>query len=681
MKKASLQNELQKLRNYIKNIDSKRKLTKAEMTVYSYTISGMIEHIYSLIATGAYTPTDDSLDELFDIIENVRNTAIHYNKSGDFSVMLSYAKDIDSVAPETFSTSILEKLKRITTYSSVPDCLLVANSDELKIRDGNHIYQDSILFENIRTKETLYVPREHVYILEDKITGSVSYLVRFSPDNDCFYKKGSEPTVKTSVNSLYNKRYFAPGYINRKEKIIDLDKSINKIISQILLDPYKLQLVVHSHGRDSYSFNAHNVVDDYLRYHVIDENIALGKFSIKEQVINTSTLHINNKMPYNFEKVMLDNASLRDVLFIETFLKDVNTYREKLQEAAAEGLNVTSYAKHSLLLEVYKRGPHNFSEQFVKTYPEFADIFYEYRSVRNSLAHTPVDNENEREQLISALEEHNDRLFDLLNEVYRVYSKDKRKYPYAYLKNGVKLEDSKLFHNKTDLYHIYKHTGEITIVNGIKYLRLNVKGRDDLYIQADGTVYVYNYNTESSYECISPANGTHIVEIDKNGVAKKSKENPYSPRGPISFDSGENALLQAYNYLQHFPQSDSKDFFRDHNIRSLPIITVYDAMGPAYNEPLKVVLSRRFNQKFLPRELLEGCKCKLYDDIDKPIEILNKDNKIIATIYYGNIKKNGTITQVCKNGCERDIAHGKYTLRNSDTSQIITQVKLERNKR
>ena len=680
MRKNSLQYELDKLKSYIKEIDGNRRLTKAQLTIYAYTISGMIEHIYSLIATGAYTPFDDSLDDLFNIVEFVRNTAIHYNKSADFNVMISYARDIIKATPQSFSKSITERL-RIAINSPYQNCLLVSNSAELKITDGDYIVQDTILFENIRTKEKLYIPKKNVYIVENKITGTTSYLVKFSPENSCFYKNNDDPTIQVSINQMYSKKYFVSGYPHGKEKVVDLEKSINKIISHIIAEPYKSHLVVHSHGRDTYSFSAYNIIDDCLKYHQIDENIALGKFSLKEQSIDTRTTSISSRLPHGFEKAILDNASLRDVLFIETFLKGVNAYREKLKEAEEEGVEITNYAKHSLLLELYKKGPHNFSEQLIKTYPEFAELFYEYRSVRNSLAHTPIDDEILREELISSLEEHNDRLFAILNDVYHVYSKDKRKYPYAYLKGGVKLDNSKLFNNKTELYNIYKHTGETIVINGVKYLRLMSKEKNNLYIQADGTVYIYNYNTESSYECVSPVNGTRIVEIDKNGIVSKSKENPYSPRSPIHFDAGGNALLEAYNYLQHFPQADSKELYKNHEIKSLPIITVYDAMGPSYNEPLKSVLSRRFNHKFLPRELFEGNKCVLYDDIDRPIEILNKDNQIVATIYYGNIKKNGTITQVCKDGQEREIPHGRSTLRNSDTSKIITPVTLERKRK
>ena len=355
MKKSSLQNELHRLKNYLKELNVKRRLTKIELTMHSYTIAGMIEHIYSLISTGAYTPADDSLDELFDIIETVRNTAVHYNKSADFHVMEEHAQRIINATPEEFSQTIIEKIKKTTSTTSYPDCLLVANSAEIKIKDGDYIVGDSILFENIRTKEKLYIPKKHVYILENKTTGSVSYLVRFSSEVDCFYKAGENPTIKVSNAKMYAEHFFVPGYINGVEKIVDIDKSINKIISKIIQDPYKLQLVIHSNGRNSYQFNAHNLIDDFLRYHQIDENIALGKFSVKEQTINASTDHIIKRLPHGFDRVMLEKASLRDILFIETFLKDVNAYREKLQEAEEENVEVSNFAKHSLLLEIFTR--------------------------------------------------------------------------------------------------------------------------------------------------------------------------------------------------------------------------------------------------------------------------------------------------------------------------------------
>ena len=72
---------------------------------------------------------------------------------------------------------------------------------------------------------------------------------------------------------------------------------------------------------------------------------------------------------------------------------------------------------------------------------------------------------------------------------------------------------------------------------------------------------------------------------------------------------------------------------------------------------------------------------KLYNDINKPIEILDKNNNIITTIYYGYVHKNGTITQVLSNGEQVEIEYGESVSRSLDTSEVIKEIKLGRNKR
>jgi hypothetical protein len=100
-----------------------------------------------------------------------------------------------------------------------------------------------------------------------------------------------------------------------------------------------------------------------------------------------------------------------------------------------------------------------------------------------------------------------------------------------------------------------------------------------------------------------------------------------------------------------------------------------------YSDRLKNFILRRNNQHFLPRELLSCCKCKFYNDLNKPIEILDKNNNIIATIYYGHVNKNGKITQVLSNGEEKEIEYGESVSRSLDTSEVIKEIKLERNTR
>ena len=63
------------------------------------------------------------------------------------------------------------------------------------------------------------------------------------------------------------------------------------------------------------------------------------------------------------------------------------------------------------------------------------------------------------------------------------------------------------------MVYIIKRNGSVVPFNQDKIITAINKA----FIEVDGSLYVYNYYSESSYECIAPKGYTQIVEI----VAKK----------------------------------------------------------------------------------------------------------------------------------------------------------------
>jgi hypothetical protein len=675
MDKSSLQTELNKLKEYLNKVKKNKAKSGNELLIRSYTITGMIETIYSLIRTGAYDAIDGSLDETFSLVNDARNLALHYGTSADFFKMSEKANEIVAMSPEEFDKSIAERINEYIKKES-DDYLHVYKTDSVRITDSDSIHKDSFLIENLRTKEKIYVPREHLIILENRNTGDVSYLLKLTDDAKVYYKeKEGIPTSIVSLKELYKRKKLDNAY-RGKPKLVKFDSVIAKMAKLVQSDPYSdLHFSYFYDGKNYYS-KVYNVLSDYLQRHTMNERLALGKFQIKNasKIIESKEIEV----PSLDKKELLNKATTKDLFYIELFLKEYNAYKEKTKDLGndAEAL----YAKHALLLELYKNGPAYFSDKLINSNSDLATLFYSYRDQRNILSHSPI-NDHERVALIDNLERYNDALVEVLQPAYSLYGKDKRKYPHAYLPGTISIKDGKLLHNKMGEYNVYKHSGETLMLGGVKYLRLNYRDNPNLYIKVDGSLYVYNYYSESSYECIAPKGYTQIVEIDKNGTITPSKFNPLEGKEPILADFNQDSLFQAYNYLKHYPQSETGYFERKYNIRCAPIITINNAAGPYISDRLKNVIIRRNNQHFLARELLSACKCKIYDDIDKPIEILDKNNNIIATIYYGHVNKNGKITQVLSNGEEKEIEYGESVSRSLDTSEVIKEIKLERNTR
>ena len=111
MNKTSLENEFNKLQMYIAKINKKNNISPNEMLVHSYTLTGMIETIYSLISTGAYDSIDGSSVKLFEVIEQARNLALHYGESANFYKITSKARDISALSPKEFDDILAERLE------------------------------------------------------------------------------------------------------------------------------------------------------------------------------------------------------------------------------------------------------------------------------------------------------------------------------------------------------------------------------------------------------------------------------------------------------------------------------------------------------------------------------------------------------------------------------------------
>ena len=176
----------------------------------------------------AYDAIDGSSTKLFATIEQARNLAIHYGESANFYKMSSKAEDIITYTPQEFDNIIAERLDALEASTS-NDYLQIYKTTEVSISDSDAIYKNSFLIENSKTKEKIYVPREHLVILENRHTGTTSYLLKLSEDSKVYYKANDEtPTTITSLKELYKRGKFNNAY-RGKPRIVPFDNILAKI--------------------------------------------------------------------------------------------------------------------------------------------------------------------------------------------------------------------------------------------------------------------------------------------------------------------------------------------------------------------------------------------------------------------------------------------------------------------
>lgn len=671
MNKNSLEKEFKKLKHYLKKVNEVGNPNSfTQRNIISHTIIGIIMSIHNLINTGAYTQEDNLSDELFSTIEDARHTAVHYGYFNDYNNIYPEAQKIISSIPKEFNTNFASRLNTLeyneqnTYYQIFPNANIEIKNDFL---DG------FVTFFNKSNGEMLHIANEDIISVENSFNNSFSYIIKDTEEKQFFYKPNSnEVSEKINFSDLKNLKIFKQFKVS--EKRIKLDEIIKKLMESLKEDTYSNMLLTYRYNNKNHSIPVHKILRDFLFERKIDEKILSSKFSLDKYEIENATSIEIGKLSI---KDMIKTLSLSDILYIELFLKRYDSYLELQETAKENNLELSTYAKQSLLINLFEVGASSLSDKFIRSDSDFLTLYYEYKKIRNNLAHYAITSNEDKELLISNIEKYSTAFHSIISKIYNSYCKEKSKNPFLKLPQP-KDYDGKhyIINNKTNRYLSIKHLGICKIINGKKYLRIDTENKNT-YLEVDGSLFLLDYNTLTSRECIIPLEYARFVEIDCNN-GKISHSN-FKPKNDsiVNVDSFMQTLLQAQDYLKSYPQYD-KHASKPH----FSAITFFDKFGnPIYTEGLKNLIYRRYSQKIMPINLLQATNLLIPKDIDEPIMILDKEKNPIAKIYLAslnNVNGEETLMQLLKNMTQKEIEYGKLLPKDLKTNQITMTRKEER---
>lgn len=669
MNKRSLEKELRNLKHYLKEVDNiDYYVDPSESKVICHTIVGMIMTIHNLVKTGAYHKNEEVA--LFKLIEHARNTAIHYGYFSDLDNIYPEAKNIIANIPQTHNEHFAQWL----TKANFPDDTyhLIANSDKSEIIRVFHP-EDFYKFKNKKTGEELYVKKEDLIIVENKSSNNVSYLLKANDDEVFFYKKNKDSeSIKISFNTLLKNEFFKQ--FKHSTKVNKFTNSINRLLTELKENPYRNLVVKYKYDNKMTNITIHNLLKDLLYNRCVDERILSGDFSICDY--DKAKENPVKKLDKITLKPLVQNASLFDIFFMELFIKRYQIYNSLKEEMSYRDVKMTTYTKQSMLINLFAIGAASFTDRFLKSDKSgtLLTLYHDYRSARNELAHFATSTLGDKEILISNLEKHSQAFYSVISEVYSVYCNEKQKRPLEKLPLNIKkTEEGMLINNKTNRYGLLKHQGICKMINGKKYLKLNVE-RKNVFVETDRTLLSLDYNTRISKECIIPIDYAKFVEIDCNTNKIKPINYKIKEENIIKVDSYMETLIQAHDLFKSYPQ-----FKKRVGSPYLSVITFYDKFGtPVYTEGVKNLLYRRFAQKIIPAQLLEASTLIIPKDIDQPLQILNKNKVMVAKVYLAcinNIDGKQVITQLLKSKEQKEINFGKLLPKDLKTNEIITITK------
>lgn len=673
MNKRSLEKELKRFKSYLKDISKEGEShSPDERKIISYTLEGMIMTIHNLIKTGAYDQDDNTIKKLFNLVDNARNTAIHYGYFNDLNNIYQQAKEIASNIPDDFGINFATLIPALRIIVSEPYYQLFQTEKteikEVLAPDGY------FLFRSLRTKEELYIRKEDLIIIENQINHQSSYLVKASSQENMFYKKDSKcESSKVDFNSLLNSGFLKQFKI--VEKGNKLNNSLNKVLDSFENNTYKNIVICYKYNERQVNVTAHNILKDFVDNKILDDKILNGNFVIRnyDEVHELSPIDLID-LPI---KDMTSIATLSDIFFIEFYIKRYNMYQDLKNSIKEKDLEISTYAKQALLINLFETGAASLSDKFLSSdrSKQFAKLFYDYKKTRNELAHCAITNRVEKEMLINNLELYSDAFFNIVNDVYNSYCKEKYRNSYSKLPPLNSLDSShEMINNKTHKFALLEHLGICKIINGRKYLKLKTDTKHS-YLDVEGSLLSLDYNIFSSKQCIASIDHAKIVEIDDN--TGKIASSPFKIRNENTIDVDYNiqTLIQAQDYFKTFPQYNNK---KDLN-KCFSAITYLDKDGnPTYTEGLKNVIYRRFSQKIIPTQLLEASSLVIPQNIDEPMTILNKDKTIVAKVYLAcinNIDGQEIVSQLTQNKRQKEIAYGKLLPKDLRTSDIIMTTK------
>lgn len=666
MKRKSLENELKNLRYYLKEINNSPFPNDiVESRKIAHTLVGMIMTIHNLAKTGAYNGYNGSKKEIFELIEIARNKAIHYGYFNNFEDIVKQATTIVKLhksQDELYFSQMIDSL-----YFPEYKYTQIVQNEKTEITEV-FLPEPLYKFRSYKDKREIYIRKEDLITVTNKSGTSQSYLLKETDDEIIYVKVGNNETTKTSFNALMQEGFFKPFTLIKRQDT--LTKSLSKILKELKTDPYKNIVARFKYDNRYYTVTAHNLLQDFIFNHTIEEKIAFDHFTL----LDFDNLRTIEMPPISAPiKALLEASTLEDIFFIELYLKRYKMYSETKE--LCENDKNSQYSKQSLLTNLFEIGASSFSEKFLKAdrTGEFNSFYHQYRNARNELAHYVSHSKKDKEILIKTLEDYSSTLYEIFSKIHQLYYKQKIKDPLYKFPTPIKEDGKLIINNKPSKFLKIKHYSIAKIINGKKYLKIN-SSEKELYVEMDGIVLDLNYNTFISNECLIPLNSAHFVKIDPN--TQKVKTFKYHPESDeiIHLDNYLQTLLQAQDIYKSHPQ-----YKRKIGSPCLCIITYLDKNGNPYcSEGVRNLLYRRISQKIVPHPLLEANTLVIPKDIDEPLQILNKNKVIVAKVYYACINSIDSklgLLQILKDGKLKEIEFGRLLSPDLKTDELIMTTK------
>ena len=670
MNKQSLEKELKQLKAYLKKVQSSdESLNSTDAKIISHTLVGMIMSIHNLIKTGAYDQLNNNSSELFDLIQEARNSAIHYGYFTDLNNIMPEANNIVSNIPNSLKSNFANTIPNLKDESEVSYYQLAPYKQAIieEVVSPIGFYR----FKTLNSEQELYIKKEDLIIVTNHLNNKPSYLIKDIDNNILFYKDNPKATtIKVSLNSMLESKFLKQFQVDyRKGKI---DSNIKKLLTFLEDNPYKNGVITYKYNNRAINETIQNVLKNFFYNRTIEEKIINGNFDIKDydkagevEIPNLSNLPI---------KELCEKASLSDLFYMELYIKRYRRYyrlKEELEKACDEQ---SLYTKQSLLINLFEVGASSFSDKFLTfdRKKELYSLYYDYKKTRNELAHSAITDIPEKDKLIRNLEAYTDAFYSVISKIYKNYLKEKSTNNKSKLPPTHQIDPiHEIIYNKTSKLLLLPHTGKCRIINDKKYLKLDCDN-DSTYLEISGSLLSLDYNTMSSRECVIPEHLVTLVDIDKNSNQIKKSSYKLKHKEYVDIDTSMETLLQAQDFLKSYPQYTSEE--------TGPIfcaITLLDKYGnPTHTEGLKNLIYRRLSQKIIPLQLLETSSLVISKDIDEPILILNKKKEIIAKVYLAHLEKeNKTLTQYLKNEAQKNIEYGKLLEKDLKTNEITTIIK------
>lgn len=673
MNKLSLEKELKQLKTYLKDLEKAPAPPEStEAKIISHTLVGMIMTIHNLIKTGAYDQLEHTPVDLFNLVQEARNNAIHYGYFNDLNNILPQAKNIINNMPNSLKSNFANSIPNLYKDEEVTYYQLTQNEKTTiqEVVSPIGFYR----FKTLKGEEELYIKKEDLIIVKNQLNNKCSYLIKNIESEDLFYKANSKTaSIKVSFNSMLNSNFLKQFKVEQQKGKVD--NNIKKLLNFLEENPYRNGVVVYKYNDKVTNVTIQNVLKELVYNRTIEEKIIKGNFDIKDyDKIHEIEPPTFTSLPI---KEMCDKASLTDIFYMELFIKRYQRYSRLKQELDNNQTQHAAYSKQSLLINLFEVGASSFSDKFL-TFDkkgDFYKLYHDYKKTRNELAHSAITTPEEKEQLIKNLEIYSESFYNVINKVYKNFLKEKSINNKSKLPNAHALDLAHdIIYNKTSKFLVLKHTGSCKLINGKKYLQLETESGIN-YIDVTGTLLSLDYNTMSSRECIVPINSAIFADITLNNKIQKSTYK-IPTKETLDVDQCMDTLIQAQYFLSSYPQ-----YSADENGPIFSAITIFDEYNnPIYTEGLKHLIHRRFAQKIVPSQLLEASNIVIPKDIDEPILILNKKKELVAKAYLAHLDKNlenTTLTQYLKNKTQKTIEYGKLLPKDLKTNEItkINEVK------